>query len=96
MYDFDPYHNRAGVGILLHKDAKGKGIASEALKLFVSYCFDQLGIHQLYCSIAFDNEASIRLFESNGFEFVANRREWRKRGTKYIDEYFYQRINAIS
>jgi len=93
LFDFDPYHNRAGVGIILHKPYEGKGLASKALRLFIDYCFNTLGIHQLYCSVIYDNQRSQKLFESNGFVKTGIRQKWRKRGREYVDEFFYQLIN---
>ena len=94
MFDFDPYHNRAGVGIMVHKKFEGKGYASEALSLFIDYCFKTLGIMQLYCSIATNNQKSIRLFKAKGFEQTGVRKRWRKVGNRFFDEGFYQLINV--
>ncbi len=96
LFDFDPYHSRAGVGVILKKDFEGKGYASSALKLFIDYCFNTLCIHQLYCSILPDNKRSIHLFESNGFKKTGVREKWRRLGQKYVDELFYQLINDNS
>ncbi len=93
LFDFDPYHNRAGVGIMVNKKFEGKGYASAALSLFVEYCFKTLGIFQLYCSIAENNEKSKNLFTGKGFECTGIRKKWRKIGRDYIDEGFYQLIN---
>ncbi len=93
LFDFDPYHSRAGVGIMLNKQFEGKGYASEALQLFIDYCFNTLAIHQLYCSIMLNNEQSIRLFESKGFVKTGVRKQWRKVGRNFVDEAFYQLIS---
>lgn len=39
LYDFDPYHLHAGVGILVDSDYQQQGIASEALALLERYAF---------------------------------------------------------
>ena len=40
LFDFDPNHLRAGVGILIAEKAdRKKGYASEALSLLMDYCF---------------------------------------------------------
>ncbi len=93
LFDFDPYHNRAGIGIMLNKEFEGKGYASQALELFVDYCFNTLGIFQLYSSITSNNNKSIKLFEKLGFEKTGIRKKWRKIGREYYDELFYQLIN---
>ncbi|MFT3737275.1 MAG: GNAT family N-acetyltransferase [Breznakibacter sp.] len=92
LFDFDPYHSRAGVGIMVHAPFRGKGFASEALNLFITYCFGHLGLHQLYCSITMDNHASISLFERSGFELTGIKKDWRKTSKGFKDEAFYQLI----
>ncbi|PZX20703.1 diamine N-acetyltransferase [Breznakibacter xylanolyticus] len=93
LFDFDPYHSRAGVGILINQKHRNKGYAGIALTLFIDYCFSHLGLHQLYCHINADNEPSQRLFESHGFVQTGIRKDWRKIKNGYIDELVYQRIN---
>ncbi|TLX76104.1 GNAT family N-acetyltransferase [Labilibacter sediminis] len=93
LFDFDPYHSRAGVGIMVKKEFEGKGCASAGLQLFIDYCFNNLGIHQLYSSIIISNKRSINLFEAKGFECSGVRKQWRKQGREYVDEAFYQLVN---
>ena len=92
LFDFDPYHQRAGVGIMVHSSLRNKGIASEALKLFTDYCFEHLVLHQLYCSISTDNQASMKLFEKTGFKLVGIKKEWRKTPKGFADEALFQLI----
>src|SRR6218665_468737 len=71
LFDFDPNHLRAGIGILVaDKSDRRKGYASEALKLLTDYCFTSLNLNQLYCNITTDNEASILLFQKHGFQIT--------------------------
>ena len=93
LFDFDPYHQRAGVGIMIHQKFRNKGIADSALKGFINYCFDKLGLHQLYCSISEDNTVSRKLFENNGFKLIGIKKDWLKTSVGYQDELFYQLIN---
>jgi len=94
LFDFDPHHQRAGVGILIaHKDYREKGIASEALSILISYAFKTLGLHQLYCSIAKNNEASISLFKKAGFVMAGEKKDWLKDSNSWTGEYFFQLIN---
>jgi diamine N-acetyltransferase len=94
IFDFDPYNRRAGVGILIaDKTDRGKGYASEALKILIKYCFQLLGMHQLYCNIDVNNKSSIYLFQKHGFEIVGVKKDWQFRGNSYSDEYLLQLIN---
>jgi diamine N-acetyltransferase len=92
LYDFDPYHKRAGVGIILIPEERGKGIAQEALSLLVRYCFEILDLHQLFCSITEGNIPSIRLFEQCGFIQCGTRKEWRFLNGTFMDELMFQLI----
>lgn len=94
LFDFDPYHSRGGIGVMIYKPERGKGHAKEAVALFTEYAFNHLGLHQVFCDVSEDNEASIRLFESLGFEFAGRKKEWLKTPTGYKDELMYQKIAA--
>ena len=90
LFDFDPFHQRGGVGIIIHKDFRQKGYAKEALSLFAEYCFNNLGLHQLYANISITNKASIALFEKVGFSLSGTKKQWRKTKDGFIDECLYQ------
>lgn len=91
LFDFDPFHSRAGVGILIaDKNARNKGFASQALQLLIVYVRDVLKLNQVYCNITKDNIQSIRLFEKHGFEKTGLKKDWIKSFNGYVDEYFLQ------
>ncbi len=93
LFDFEPNHQRAGVGVLIaDKNERGKGYASEALKLLIDYCFSTLNLHQLYCNIATDNEASVLLFQKHGFQITGIKKQWVRDGEKFKDELLLQLI----
>jgi diamine N-acetyltransferase len=96
LYDFDPHHKRAGIGIMIDEGERGKGYASESLDLLIRYAFEILLLHQLYCSISPDNLQSLQLFEKHGFIKCGIRKEWRLRKGTWIDEILYQLINPGS
>ena len=94
LFDFDFKNGRAGVGILIkEKKDRQLGYGSEALKLLVDYGFTYLGLHQLYCNISEDNQASIKLFTSKGFQKVGLKKDWNYSDGSYKSEYLYQLIN---
>ena len=93
LFDFDPNHLRAGVGILIAEKAdRKKGYASEALSLLMDYCFSVLNLHQLYCNITIDNEQSILLFQKHGFQITGMKKQWVRDGDSFKDELLLQRI----
>lgn len=93
LYDFDPFHRRGGIGILIDESYRGEGYAKEALGLFVSYLFGHLGLHQIYASVSATNLVSIKLFTGSGFEQAGIRRQWRRCGSEFVDEHFLQLFN---
>jgi diamine N-acetyltransferase len=94
IFDFDPFHKRAGIGILI-ADAKQrrKGYASMALKCLIEYCFKTLQLHQLYCNILANNCESMDLFKKQGFVQSGIKKEWVKTSDGYLDEYIFQLID---
>lgn len=94
IFDFDPFHKRAGVGILIAKEEqRKKGYASMALKCLINYCFKTLHLHQLYCNILANNHESIDLFIKAGFVRTGEKKDWIKTADGYLDEYIFQIIN---
>ena len=93
LFDFDSQHQRAGIGILVaEKMDRGKGYATEALNLLIQYCFTQLHLHQLYCNITIDNEASIQLFKKHNFAITGIKKDWIRVGDSFVDEFLLQLV----
>jgi len=94
IFDFDPFHKRAGLGILIAiEDYRRKGYASMALRCLVDYCFDTLQLHQLYCNILANNCESMDLFKKTGFVQSGIKKDWIKTSEGYLDEFLFQMIN---
>ena len=76
LFDFDFKNSRAGIGVLV-KDSinRKKGFGKEALQLLINYSFKHLNLHQLYCNISEDNQASIKLFTSQGFNEIGLKKD---------------------
>lgn len=95
LFSFEPMHRRAGVGILIDPMHRNEGLASEAIHLVKAYAFGTLQLHQLYCNISPDNEASLKVFQNNGFVINGTFREWTLAGGTWTDELFLQCMNPI-
>jgi diamine N-acetyltransferase len=95
IFDFDTFHKRAGLGILIAKEEfRRKGYASMSLKCLVDYCFSTLQLHQVYCNILANNCESMDLFKKIGFVQAGIKKDWIKTSDGYIDEYFFQLIKS--
>lgn len=91
IFDFEPQHQRFGLGVLIYaEEDRRKGYARAAIGAVVDYARDTLGMRQVWAQIAQDNEPSLALFESLGFERCAHRRDWLRRGQRYVDVFDYQ------
>ena len=94
IFDFDPFHKRAGIGILIANEAyRRKGYAAMSLTCVINYCFKTLRLHQLYCNILANNTESIELFTKHGFELIGTKKEWILADSGYRDECLFQLIN---
>lgn len=95
IYDFDPQHRRAGIGIFIVEKERKKGLAKEALSLVCDYSFSVLGLNQLFCGIAPSNTASKKLFETIGFVLNGQKKQWRRnRSGEFEDELFFQLLQT--
>jgi len=94
IFDFDPFHKRAGLGILIANETyRRKGYASMSMICLIEYCFKTLQVHQLYCNILENNCESMDLFKKQGFVQTGIKKDWIKTSEGYLDEYLFQLIN---
>ena len=92
LFDFEPLHRRAGIGVIIHPNYQGKGYARRALELVEEYAKNQLNLHSLYANIAEENSASLKVFESCEFRRIAEKKEWNFYEGRFHDEYLYQKL----
>lgn len=92
MFEFDPQNLRAGVGIIIAPPYRNQGFALDALQTLERYVRDVLRMHQLWCSVGADNEASLALFKKAGYAECGCRKEWILTPNGAIDEVLMQKI----
>lgn len=92
LFNFNPQHQRAGIGIVVTEKHQHKGFATDALGILKKYCFNQLNLHQIYASVTEDNYKSIQLFKNHGFKQTGIREAWIWDDDRYKDELFFQLI----
>lgn len=93
LFNFNPQHKRAGIGVLISKKHQQKGYASEALKLLIGYSFSFLQLHQLYANITAKNDKSLNLFIKHNFKQIGIKKDWIVSHDTYKDEILFQLIN---
>ena len=95
LFDYDALNQRAGIGIIIRNETnRNQGLGNESLDLLVNYAFQKLQLHQLYANIGANNEASLKLFTTFGFQKIGVKKDWNLVQGKFQDELIFQLINS--
>lgn len=94
IFEFDPYHLRAGIGILIEKPYRRQGFAEGTISLAIKYLFTHIHLHQIFCNVMSHNTSSIALFKKAGFQEVGCKKEWIRTPNGFEDEITMQLINT--
>ncbi|HEX8505939.1 MAG TPA: GNAT family N-acetyltransferase [Hymenobacter sp.] len=94
LFEYDPLHQRAGIGITILASERRRGYAREALHLLKAYARDVLRLHQVYATVGASNGASMRLFRAAGFRRVGTRRAWLRTASGWEDAVEWQCLLA--
>ncbi len=90
LYDFRNEGCELGIKIG-GKDVRGRGYASEAVELLLSYCFDELGLAVVRGSTLSHNVRMQRVFEKCGFREVGDGSIISRFDNERYTELFYER-----
>jgi len=94
LFDFEPLHQRIGIGVLIFEKYRKRGFAFESIELIKEYAFKTLLVNQLYCNIGAKNTSSQSLFKKCGFTEIGIKKQWNKiSNTEFEDEISFQCIN---
>jgi L-amino acid N-acyltransferase len=92
-----PYRNRAAYGtsvedsVYVHRDQRGRGVGRALLAELLSLAGAH-GFHAVIARISSENEPSIRLHRSCGFEVVGTEREIGRKHGRWLDVVELQRM----
>lgn len=90
LFEYDPLHQRAGVGITILAGQRRRGYARQALELVKDHARQVLRLHQVYATVGAANAASMRLFRVAGFRRVGTRRAWLRTASGWEDAVEWQ------
>ena len=76
LYNYDPVHRRAEVGIVVDTPYRFQGYGADALRELERYVQQHLALHLLYCDILEDNLVSQHLFAKCGYVQCGRFTEW--------------------
>lgn len=88
LHQIDWKNRHAEIGILIgDKKSRGKGYATEAVRLVADHAFNKVNLRKLYTGMVKGNEASKRAFEKAGFKVEGMLREHFYLNGEYLDCY---------
>lgn len=79
----------ANLGYWIHPDHQGNGYATEAVRLLVSYGFNELRLHRISATIATPNTASTQVVKKLGFVHEGTKRDDAFLDGEYVDREVY-------
>ena len=89
IHFMDEESQQVEIGCTLRKDCHGKGYATEALQVIITYLFEEMEKHRIVTSIDPQNAASIALVERLGFRKEAHFRESIFLNGHWVDDLVY-------
>ena len=92
LFDYDPVHQRACIGILVDIPFRRKGYGEEILNLTAAYAFNILHLNQLYACIPLSNTRSFNLLSKCGYIQTGSLKSWLKTSGGFEDVCFMQLI----
>ncbi|MEG1498923.1 MAG: GNAT family protein [Bacteroidales bacterium] len=93
LFNYDPIHRRAEIGILIVKEHQNQHYGSKILEKFFIYAWEILNLHQIYAEIASNNLSAYQLFCKTGFQTCALKREWFYEKGEWIDLIGFQKLS---
>lgn len=90
VFDAQPVHQRAGIGILLDASVRGQGWARLALEAVHEWAFEHALLRQVYAEVHASNKASTALFERAGYALSGRLRGWHRTLPGFEDVLVYQ------
>jgi diamine N-acetyltransferase len=90
LFDYDAKNQRAGLGVVVLQQFRGKGFAQEAIERIKIYAKEHLLLHQLHAEIQEQNEKSLSLFKHCGFEVSGILKNWQRTQNGFENVYFLQ------
>ena len=88
----DYINSNAHVGIIFHKNGRGKGYFKEASILFYAYLFNEINLHKVYSGVLTYNEIAITNDKKIGFKIDGIMKEHIYQNGKYHDVYMVSLI----
>lgn len=90
----DVHRFTAELGYWLGESFWGRGIMTEAIRLFTFWAFENFEVHRIYAAVFDGNVASARVLEKAGFEREGRLRAGVFKNGRVLDQLLYAKIKA--
>ncbi len=90
IFNFDPRHARAEIGVVVAKPFRRNGYAAAALKQALHYSKQICHLNQVYALVDCQNIPSRALFEKVGFVHTADLKKWLQKDDFFCDAWMMQ------
>ncbi|MBE7049568.1 MAG: GNAT family N-acetyltransferase [Ruminococcaceae bacterium] len=94
VFDCDKKNGTFKYGIFIKESFKGRGYASESVKIVLNYYFNELRYNKVNVYIYDFNTPSIRFHEKSGFVFEGRLRQMSYSGGQYHDTLYYGMLKS--
>jgi RimJ/RimL family protein N-acetyltransferase len=91
IHHFDPMRDAVELGYWLFVAARGRGVATRAVKAAVNHAFAN-GIYRVEAHVRVGNAASERVLERAGFEREGVKRRFLRHGDERVDATLFARL----
>jgi diamine N-acetyltransferase len=91
LFDFDNFHKRVGIGVLIDEKHRNKTYAHQAILLTEDYCKVILEIKNVFANILTNNNKSIGLFTKLGYQKIGIKKNWHQYQNNWFDELLFQK-----
>lgn len=97
LHRIDWVHRSAELGIVIgDKGVWGKKYGKQAWQLISEYGFNVLNLHRIFAVIVEGNIASQKSAEAAGFELDGKMRDYLFKNGKYLNAFYYSKLNQNS
>ena len=97
LRDIDNHQAHARLGITFGAPYIGRGLGTEALRMFLDYYFTDLGFQVMLLDVAAPNQRAVRAYERLGFSHVGG--DWRQADSRFdrriLDDARYAQIHRF-
>jgi len=84
--------HQARIGFMIHKDFRGRGINTEAVKLITNYAFKRYKVRRIWTYVRTFNTGSRRSLEKAGYKLEGVLRKNKFKDGKYLDDCIYAMV----